>query len=480
MRDDVFHTGLHLGLGLLVVLGVLNLRFSGTLPFIIIFLFRYIRVLVNLHSYLFLYEASTLPKNPSIKPENVAVLIQTIGDKGDDFKDSVKRIANQRPYEIIICTTSANNNLETLEAARDDIQRQLKQETQGRPYHEVPIYCLAIEEQNRRKQFIHSLETSLALPQLPTIQDTPSTSPEPRGRENVLHNPNVTAVVMCDDHTFIRPGFLQYILAPLNNNGKVYIVNGSERVRRIRHSTWRKDFLNYVACVYAARHNFECAATYALDGGHFDVSGRFVVMRKELWEDKRTREAYVSERWGDSDKVLIPDDDAWIGRQCTQIGKEAAFQLDESHMLDIHLGNETWSKFNAQILRWARTSFRNGWTALYDDEIWKKKPWNAYAVHLTGLLSFPLLFDFLLGYNLYSATGLLGQHWVRWCLFCFWLFTKFLEPSGHWRMEKRDLIYAIPGLFFGWYYSIVKLRALFTVYDISWSGRASGEKEKSN
>ncbi|KAI1259133.1 hypothetical protein F5Y18DRAFT_314795 [Xylariaceae sp. FL1019] len=464
------HPGLHLGFGLLTALACwISLHSAGNLPFIILFLFRYVRVLGNLHSYLFLYRVATAPKDARHKPRNVAVLLQTVGDMGVQFEECVKSIVRQKPYVLILCTTSSNGNLQRLEAARDEIQLQLKEEAEDL---QVPIHCQAIEEPNRRKQFLHSLETPISLPVTPSDSAVHLATPHPQHLESVLDNKAITTLIMCDDHCYPGPGLIEHVLAPVNISENVWVVNVSERVRRLRQPNWTKDFINYVACVFAARHNFESAATYARDGGHLDVSGRFVLMRKEFWQEETTRQAYVTEYWGGSDQLLIPDDDAWIGRQCARTGHEVAFQLDEKHMLEIDLGNKDWAKLKNQLLRWARTSFRTGWSALYDDETWKTKPWTAYAANLAGITNLTLLLDLLIGWNLWCATGLLAQPWFRLSFLGFWLFTKCLEPSGHWRNVKRDLIYAIPGIIFGWYYSIIKIYAFFTVYDMGWSGQA--------
>ncbi|KAI0153235.1 hypothetical protein GGR57DRAFT_468103 [Xylariaceae sp. FL1272] len=471
------HLGLHLGLGLLAALVCLVSHYgAGTLPFILLFLFRYVRVLGNLHSYLFLYRVAVAPKDARYRPGNVAVLLQTVGDMDAHFEECVKCIVRQKPYQLIICTTSADGNLERLQAARDMIQRQLKDESED--LLRVPIHCHAIEEPNRRKQFLHSLETPLSLPTTSSGTALPSAKPQSQLRENVLDNKTVTALIMCDDHCYPRPGLIEHVLAPLNIKNNVWVVNVSEQVRRLRQPTWTKDFINYVACVFAARHNFESAAVYARDGGYLDVSGRFVLMRKEFWQDQGTRQDYVTECWGGSEQLLIPDDDAWIGRRCARTGHEVAFQLDEENMLEIDLGNKDWAKLKNQLLRWARTGFRTGWSALYDDEMWRKRPWTAYASNLAGITNLALPLDLLMGWNLWCATGLLAQTWFRLSFLGFWLFTKFLEPSGHWRTVKRDITYAIPGIVFGWYYSVIKIYALLTVYDMGWSGQAFSDESK--
>ncbi|KAI1269730.1 hypothetical protein F5Y18DRAFT_437556 [Xylariaceae sp. FL1019] len=458
MRDSVampFGDGrrLHLLLpGFACITGAIyaNIRYqscAGTVPFLTIALFRYVRVIGNVVGWLSYEPAVADPNADIIRPENVAVLMQTVGDMQDQFRQCVRCMVYQRPRVLVICTTETH-----LDRLRQAI-REMNLNNSG-----VPIHCIAVGEANRRLQLVHSLETPL-----------PSSTGQSNG-VSVLSDSNVRAIVMSDDHVFPQKGFLEFALAPLNvKNSKASVVNTGKRVRRRHSASWSDDFLNYLAAVYLERHNTECAATSRIDGGHFVVSGRCLIMRKSLWEEEDVRHNYLNEHWGGSAEVLLPDDDAWIGRHCHNIGQEVAFQIDCNNLLETDLGDQGWAKLQGQMLRWGRTWFRTGFTALWHDRVWARKPWTAYAVHLSGMLNFALPLDLLLLWNWWHAAAWI--HRLGPYLLLFWFLSKVFEPLGHWRREPRDLIYLVPGILFGWYHSLVKVIALCTVYDVGWTGR---------
>ncbi|KAI0142965.1 hypothetical protein GGR57DRAFT_519070 [Xylariaceae sp. FL1272] len=545
------------------------------LVFATIFIFRYARVLGNLYSCYFLYKpvvpkAVSAPKTKGVQPENVAILLQTVGDDlGDAFKECVEAIARERPNRIIICTK---------EESAQDLKRAVQNIESG-----VRIDCLSVKEANRRAQFVHSLKALLPLQSVYSSSSSPTSSQEAEQLKSVLQDETLRVVVMCDDHVYPQQGFLKLAVAPFNDNDHTWAVNVSKSVQRVsplEYSDWKKwhewttvfsfeewrqwrlareqtvdleeallnessarvmwhgwkesprkeffairewkewrmdtnakvkepatkessaalrfkygmywlrtDYLNYKACQYLDRHNFECAGTYGIDRGHFVVSGRFLLMRKDLWENEANRHAYLNEHWSLSRDILVADDDAWIGRQCHKLGHEVAFQwMDEDTTLQTRLGVDDWQKFNGQMLRWAKTWFRTGWTALWEDEVWRIKPWTAYAVHLTGLVNFSFALDVFLFWSLSKALrpdfGLLP--WLpaslAWALFLiFWLFTKVLESNFQWHGDSEHrkqkwknpwyYIYIILDIPFGWYHSALKLRALLDVYDFSWTGR---------
>ncbi|KAI1261868.1 hypothetical protein F5Y18DRAFT_430630 [Xylariaceae sp. FL1019] len=556
------------------------------LVFATIFLFRYVRVLGNLYSCYFLYKpvvpkAASVPKAEDIRPENVAILLQTVGDDlGDDFKGCVHAIACERPNRIIICTKEGN--AQDLRRVAQDIESPVR------------IDCLSVKEVNRRAQFIHSLEDLLPYESRhspsTSSSSSSSSSRKPERSNSVLQDDTLKVVVMCDDHVYPQRGFLNLAVAPFNVDDRTWAVNVSKSVQRVsplEYSDWKKchewkttlsfgewrlwkqarqqtviltealqnessalamwhkwkntltkefflikewkewqmetdvkakepastessvvlrfkywmywfrtDYLNYKACQYLDRHNFECAGTYGIDRGHFVVSGRFLLMRKDLWKDENIRRGYLNEHWSLSKDILVADDDAWIGRMCHKLGREVAFQwMEEDTMLQTRLGVDDWQKFNGQMLRWAKTWFRTGWTALWEDEVWRRKPWTAYAVHLTGLVNFAFVLDVFLFWSL-SETLRSGSTLLPWLptslawslLLVFWFFTKILEPnfqslrsSDRGRQKWKDpwyILYIILDIPFGWYHSILKLRALFSVYDFTWTGRQALEFQK--
>ena len=132
-------------------------------------------------------------------------------------------------------------------------------------------------------------------------------------------------------------------------------------------------------------------------------------------------------------------------------------------------------KFLRQCDRWVRTTWRSNSTSLFSDfTVWKSQPWCVYAVYLSSFVNFALFYDFALLYTTYlcfkdvsdidTKTAL---KYMAGLLF----FSKMVKPFPHFWRNPLDIIY-IPGyILFGYFHSFVKLKALLTVWRISWGTR---------
>ncbi len=86
--------------------------------FIILFLFRYTRLVVNTLSFL-TYKPTPIPIFPRISmqlPENVTVIIPTVEPSGIDFENCIYSIMKNNPAEIIIVTAGTGTETEARKA----------------------------------------------------------------------------------------------------------------------------------------------------------------------------------------------------------------------------------------------------------------------------------------------------------------------------------------------------------------------------
>ncbi|KAI1330520.1 hypothetical protein F5Y16DRAFT_396486 [Xylariaceae sp. FL0255] len=479
----------------LILLALLNLfvtSFSGTIPFVLIFLFRYVRVIGNFYSYFFRYkhvespDAPTTPEPENTSPDasespatkssqlknnyNVAVLMQTVPDLGNEFHECLVSILREKPAQVMICTDEAH-----FEQVAASVDMLLADDAFTNIRDATVVNVYKAPEANRRKQFLQCLPD--------------------------VHS-QVDYIIMCDDHIFLPKDFIKFAIAPFKHE-QVAVVNVGKKVRRTQEErdSWTQavtgkmktldemkgirnepkdlnwiekmaaDFLNYLGCVYLDRHNVECAATYGMDRGYFVVSGRCLPMRRSFWTQDRINR-YAAEQW--QGKVLAADDDAWIGREAAANGFEVAFQFHEDYLLQTNVGNEGWGKFSGQLLRWAKTWFRTG--TRMEADVWKQKPWTAYACHVSGLFNFARPLDFLLFWNLWHANQSLFNQ--RGYFVVFWLCTKVFEAHRHHFRYPRDMMYISLNIIFGWCHSFVKAFAWYDVDNVEWTGRSLGPAKK--
>ena len=85
--------------------------------FIILFLFRYTRLVVNTISFL-TYRATpmpTFPRTPMFTPEDVTVIVPTIEPSGKDFKNCIASIIRNSPARIEIVTAGPGKDAQVQE-----------------------------------------------------------------------------------------------------------------------------------------------------------------------------------------------------------------------------------------------------------------------------------------------------------------------------------------------------------------------------
>lgn len=238
-----------------------------------------------------------------------------------------------------------------------------------------------------------------------------------------------------------------------------------------------QSFWNLLGCLYLERHNSEIAATNQIDGGVFVVSGRTSAHRSHILKPQSFQDAFTNEyllfgRVG----PLNADDDNFITRWMVEHNWKIKIQYSESACMETTLGE--YPKFLSQCLRWSRTTWRSNPRSLLSLRTWKTQPWCIYAVYLTSLFNFALLYDPLLLYTFRASNLPIDKKWGTLAL-CLWILaSKLVKPYPHFWQHPRDLVY-LPGcILFGYAHSLIKLYALVTFWDVAWGGRTLSAEEE--
>lgn len=286
-------------------------------------------------------------------------------------------------------------------------------------------------------------------------------------------------IAFADDHVFWPSTFLQSALAPFEDP-QVGHIGTVKRVNRgpynprnlpgVAPLDWSEDILNFIATIYLERHNYECTASIGADGGMFVVSGRTALVRASIVQDPNFVHAFQNDYFLGSGPMNV-DDDNFITRYMVKNGFKTFFQNEPRALMATTLGTVGgYVKFANQIIRWARTTVRsNTVTLLIDTKIYRYQPWSVYAVYFSALVNFALFWDialfFLLGRSQFRSV----QNYM--ILFVALFLSKMIKPFGHYWRNPGDLKYAAIQLLFGYFHSFVKLAALFTCFDVRWTGR---------
>jgi hypothetical protein len=399
-----------------------------------LFAFRYLRLIVHIISYLFIYKPSPVPGLGfgSYARLDCTVIIPTVDPTNKDFLECLESILVNVPRALIL-STAGRRNARICQEILDSFQR---------PYGDfTEMTVVRSDIPNKRRQLAAAI-------------------------------PNVTTKItlLVDDHVFWPTGvFLPAVLAPFEDPDVGCV--GTRKIVRREYNGVFKSFLNFLGCTYLARHNFELTATNAIDGGVFVVSGRTSVLRTEILQDPAFLEGFINEMFCFGKLgPLNADDDNFITRWLVSHGWKIKFQNTKDATIETTLGESP--KLFSQIRRWARTTWRSNSASLFiDGTVWSVQPWCVYAVYITSFVNFALFYDAALLYSLYNTTSF-GHNSTAMYILCAWIFaSKMVKLIPHFIRCPFDILMIPAYILFAYAHSFIKLYALFTFWKITWGGR---------
>lgn len=399
--------------------------------FLFLVTFKFLKVFVHTFSFYFLTRPAQQPVNPSLHPTDVTVIVPSVGEFDDEFVECIESIIANNPRRVIVCTVG----LAKLNKAKKVTSEICSQRSYAR------ITVLSVTEPNKRAQFLRAVSA---------VQ--------------------TKIIAYADDHVFWPRTFLKSALAPFEDQ-RVGIVGTIKRVRRDRSGGFWRSFMNYIACLYLERHNFECTASYNIDGGVFVISGRTALTRTCIVHHVDFRRRFMNETWlWGSVGPLKVDDDNFITRWMVQHGWKTVFHNSPDAIVETTLGTTGGlQKFRGQLIRWVRTTWRSNSTSLFSERTcWTVHPWTTFAMFISSFFNIALIYDPLLILALYRS----GYSYHMYILVFALLISKLIKPIEHLRREPQCIKVMLPlGLMFGYVHSLFKIWAFFTAGNIEWSGR---------
>ncbi|KAI5459165.1 nucleotide-diphospho-sugar transferase [Mariannaea sp. PMI_226] len=406
---------------------------TWTSLFWIIFTLRYARLLGHSIGYL-CYRPAQIPSNPTYTGRDVTVIVPTVDPSNPDFRSCIHSILANKPAALIVVTVGS--------LLRVKCQRTLREVSHDFP--DTRILVSAISEASKRRQVAHAMSKV-----------------------------KTEITILADDHVFWRSDkLIPSILAPFENV-LVSVVGTKKRVVRTLPGklTW-PSIVNFIACNYLQRHNWELRANNAIDGGVFVVSGRTAAYRTRFLKEDGLLDRYCNEKFffglpvGDG-QGLGPDDDNFLTREAMKRDWLIRFQDTEEATIETTLGD--WPKFKGQLLRWARTTFRSNPVMIRDLTFIRRYPWSNFMVYWVGLVNFALFWDTAMIVSLVLSKDA-GPRCVYYLLT--WVFfTKMIKIIPHFLRFPSDILLALHQVTFAYVHSLIKLWALCTFWDCGWSGR---------
>jgi hypothetical protein len=403
---------------------------SRNVSFFFLFVFRYLRLIVHIISYWILYCPIPIPRESRYRPRDVTVTVPTVDPENEDFVECISSIISNRPKRLIIVVPNKEMAKSTEKILASSRLRSKK----------VPISVLRAVQANKRVQ------VASAIAQVQTA-----------------------ITIIADDHVFWRsPKFLPAILAPFEDP-RVGAVGTNKRALRTEQGFTAAAFWSMLGAAYLKRQNFDVRVTNTIDGGVFVNSGRTSAHRTSILQSPEFLKGYLNERFffglfG----PLNCDDDNYITRYEIRYGWKIKIQHCPEGLMETPLG--TCPKFLSQCLRWSRTTWRSNSASLFTDRtVWRQQPWCVYAVYLTSFVNFALFYDFALVYY-FRQTTWASPSATAYLLI--WIFATKLVKLIPYLFRHPKYVIFLPGYYaFGYFHSLIKLYALFTFWDVTWSGR---------
>jgi hypothetical protein len=285
-------------------------------------------------------------------------------------------------------------------------------------------------------------------------------------------DPESDVVVLTDDHVYWPPTCLDGVMEPMAANRNVGLAGATFRVLRRAATTWLDALFNVLGCLYLERYNFGVVTTNPIDGAVYVLSGRSVFVRAKIVMDPDFQRHFVNERvfFGLFGPLNV-DDDNCIARWVFRNGWEVRVQPRADCIIETDLG--FYPKFLAQCLRWARSTWRTNPASLFTDRsAWYIQPWCVYAVHLTSLVNFALFYDAAMIVTLWLAVRQLEYPRIPMCALAAVIFlSKIIKTFNYWTRHPTDLVFLPAAIAFGYVHSLIKLWAMLTFWETSWSGR---------
>jgi hypothetical protein len=401
----------------------------------LVFLLRYTRVIASsIGNYK--YRPTPTPRTPSYRVTDVTVVICTTDIMSETFVKVVQSILKHSIAKLIISTAGPK-----IKAQSEAFEMLLA---------DPRIVMLHREQASRREQTAQAME-----------------------------HVDTSLLVLQDDHTYwpVQSSFTKSVLAPFEEpeTGAVGVVL---KARHRKHPFSFAGFWNFLGMTYLARRHYEYCGTYGVDGGISTLAGRFSVFRSEIYKSEEFLQAYRNE-YVFFGKVgpLNADDDKFHTRWLIDHGWKIRLQAGPESVMTTELGE--WPKFNEQVLRWMRTTWRSNPRQLLHYKSWAVYPYTTWTLmnwfFRLSLVQEPLML-WLLRATLKEVGKLKDFKTGAIILYTWIVGMKSIKIMPHVKKNPKDLMYLPAYLGYGYWATLVKVWALLTCWNASWATAKVSDK----
>ncbi|KAI4701810.1 hypothetical protein J4E89_010501 [Alternaria sp. Ai002NY15] len=278
-------------------------------------------------------------------------------------------------------------------------------------------------------------------------------------------------VILQDDHTYWpqSPRFIASVIAPFEDT-KVGAVSADLQARHRGHPISWPGFWNFMGMTYLMRRSYEYRGTYGIDRGLSTLPGRFGVFRTTIYASPEFLNGYLNSYMPFKTEPLNSDDDKFHTRWLIEHDWKMGLQAGPDSVMTTELGE--WPKFMSQVLRWTRTTWRNNPAQLMGRLTWVRHPFMSWSL-LMWFFRQSLTQEMCMYMTLRASLKQYGKAEyfpISASALTIWILSfKFVKILEHFRKYPRDVVYFPAYLLFGHLHAFVKIYALCTCMNASWT-----------
>jgi cellulose synthase/poly-beta-1,6-N-acetylglucosamine synthase-like glycosyltransferase len=297
----------------------------------------------------------------------------------------------------------------------------------------------------------------------PNVEIVPETLPGKRAAMATgLKRVQTKLSCFVDDDVQWCDTFLEYLLHPFNENEKIAGV-GCEH--NARYSSFFD--VHMVMCdMRLSVRMLELLATSVVDQGASCISGRTACYHTSMIQEDEFYEKFLNEKF--FGLSVVSGDDKFLTRYVMNKGGKIWHQTGAKCKLTTTF--ERGTRFMKQMLRWSRNTWRSDITCLFiERKIWWNNPFTALVIFDKLVTPFFLLYGM---FYLPISSAMKGDYvmFVGWL--CWLMFSRFVRLAYYFWQHPLHIIYIPIWVIFQYIQAIIRIIALFTVYERGWGTRS--------
>jgi cellulose synthase/poly-beta-1,6-N-acetylglucosamine synthase-like glycosyltransferase len=254
---------------------------------------------------------------------------------------------------------------------------------------------------------------------------------------------------------------LEYLIHPFNHSDKIKGV-GCEHKARKKHAF---DIEMILCDMRLSVRMLELFSTSVIDQGASCISGRTACYVTSFIQEEQFYDQFLNEKF--FGMQVVSGDDKFLTRYVMKKGGKIWHQ--GGNKCDLSTTFERGSRFMKQLLRWSRNTWRSDITCLFVERaIWRNNTFTA-IVMLDKVVT-----PFFLMYGLFYVpiSSIIKQDYVMFVGWLIWLIVSRALRLAYYFIKNPWHVIFIPFfIVFQYIQAIVRVWALFTLYERGWGTR---------